>query len=157
MIKTRWFLLMTVLGFALLGCAAVTPTSIVETEVPPTLVQGVETQMPPAYPNPPAAYPNPNGPAGMEKLIDSARQDLAKRLSVAQAEITLIDVRAVTWGNSSLGCAQKGMVYSDVLTPGFLVILRSGNSQYEYHAGSDQVPSFCENPQAPSMYDPNSI
>jgi hypothetical protein len=102
--------------------------------------------MPPSRPTPPVA---------LGKLVETSRQDLAKRLSVAVTDITLVEAAPVVWSNSSLGCPQPGMVYADVLTPGFLVVLRSGDRQHEYHAGSNQVPAYCKNPLPPSSRNPD--
>ncbi|MCX6081830.1 MAG: hypothetical protein NTW32_20070 [Chloroflexi bacterium] len=125
------------------------PAPAAETQAPPALpTQGVETQMPTSA---------PNAPAGLEKMVETARLDLAERISVPVSAISLLQAGPVNWSNAGLGCPDPGMVYAEVITPGYQVILRSGDKQYEYHAGKDQLPIFCKNPQPPSQYDPSSI
>ena len=89
-------------------------------------------------------------------MTEAARRDLASRLFVSIDQVSLVKAGPVNWANLSLGCPQPGLVYAEVITPGYLVILRSAEKQYEYHAGKDQVAFFCKNPQKPTQYDPNS-
>ena len=81
-------------------------------------------------------------------LVVAAVDDLAGRLGISAADVTVVDARAVTWGDGSLGCPQPGMMYTQVLVDGTLVVLKAGGQQYEYHGGD---PLFlCENPRPPS-------
>ena len=95
-----------------------------------------------AIPSTPAA-PNLHG------LIQKAKEDLAQRLSISVDQINGIDAKAVIWSNSSLGCPQSGMVYADVLTPGYLILLNANGQDYEYHAGKGSTIFLCENPTPP--------
>jgi hypothetical protein len=87
--------------------------------------------------------------SGMENLIEKAKNNLAQRLSVSISEINLVDAKAVTWPNASLGCPQEGMFYAEVLTPGYLILLSTGGMEYEYHAGRSMEVFYCENPTPP--------
>jgi hypothetical protein len=81
-------------------------------------------------------------------LVTAAVADLASRLGVADDTVVVVDARAVTWGDSSLGCPQPGMQYLQRTVDGVLVVLEAGGRRYEYHGGA---PLFlCENPKAPS-------
>jgi|GEM_PF-637628 len=122
------------------------PPGSVETQTPPTQpAQGVETPMPSTLPTLTPV---------LQSLADRARQDLAKRLSVPVNDITIIQAAHVTWSDSSLGCPQPGMAYTQVLVPGFLVVLGTASQQYEYHAGKDQAIFYCTDPQPPSAFNP---
>jgi hypothetical protein len=80
--------------------------------------------------------------------VVAAIADLASRLGVAVDAVAVVDARAVTWGDSSLGCPQPGMQYLQRTVDGVLVILEAGGRRYEYHGGD---PLFlCENPTPPS-------
>jgi len=87
--------------------------------------------------------------SGQESLIDIAKQDLAQRLAVPASDISVVDAREVTWSDGSLGCPQPGMMYAQVLTPGYLVKLVYDGREYEYHAGKDKALSLCKNPSPP--------
>lgn len=92
---------------------------------------------------------SPSTPPGMESLIEKAREDLAERLSIEISQISLLEAREVTWPNASLGCPQPGMAYADVLTPGFLIILKANALAFEYHASRESEVFYCENPTSP--------
>ena len=81
-------------------------------------------------------------------LVVAAVDDLAGRLGIAAADVTVVDARAVTWGDSSLGCPEPGMMYTQELVDGTLVVLEAGGRRYEYHGGDPLA--LCENPQPPS-------
>ena len=112
------------------------------TEAQPVLTptQGEMPQMPST------ALPQP---AGLENLIKMAKDDLAQRLSVEISQIRVLDARDVVWPNSSLGCPQPGMLYAEVLTPGYLILLNVNGQEYEYHAGKNSDAFYCKNPTPP--------
>lgn len=84
-----------------------------------------------------------------QNLIEIAREDLAQRLSLSISQIDLVDAKEVIWPDSSLGCPQPGMAYADVLTPGYMIILKAGDKEYEYHASKGTFVIYCENPTPP--------
>lgn len=85
---------------------------------------------------------------GTEELVKAAKEDLSKRLGIAQEEITLQAATSVEWRDGSLGCPEPGTNYLTVVTPGYLVELEAQGQVYSYHAGQDS-PFLCENPQSP--------
>jgi hypothetical protein len=87
--------------------------------------------------------PNPGDPS-LNKMASLAKEDLASRLSVAVDEIKLLEVRQVTWPDTSLGCPQPGLVYSQVSQEGLLIRLRVAGRMYFYHSGGTQDPFLCE-------------
>lgn len=70
---------------------------------------------------------------------DLAVAALAKQLSISPAAITVRSVESVDWPDASLGCPQPGMMYAQVITPGYRVILEAKGKRYEYHAGTSNV------------------
>jgi hypothetical protein len=81
-------------------------------------------------------------------LVVAAVEDLASRVGVSAADVDVVTALAVTWGDSSLGCPEPGMMYLQQLVDGTLVVLEAGGRRYEYHGGN---PLFlCENPTPPS-------
>jgi hypothetical protein len=87
--------------------------------------------------------------SGLQDLIDKAIADLAQRLAVPVNEIVLLEATSVVWPDASLGCPQEGMLYAQVLTPGYLIRLESGNHEFEYHASKRTYMIYCENPTPP--------
>lgn len=91
----------------------------------------------------------PSSASGLRYLVEKARADLAQRLSISISQINLVDAKEVVWPNSSLGCPQPGMVYAEVLTPGYLIILNADDKEYEYHASKGTYVVYCDNPTPP--------
>jgi hypothetical protein len=97
----------------------------------------------------------PSSPSNwLEELVEQATQDLAERLSISVDQIELVEAREVIWPNGSLGCPQPGMMYAEVLTPGYLILLNAGNWNYKYHAGKGTEVFLCENPTPPVPGEP---
>jgi hypothetical protein len=78
------------------------------------------------------------------QMVMKAKKDLVHRLSVEINEINLLEVRQVTWPDSSLGCPQPGKVYNQVSQDGLLIRLEVGGRMYFYHNGGTLDPFFCE-------------
>lgn len=84
-----------------------------------------------------------------EQLVAAAVADLAERLSVDAAAITLISDEAVTWSDGSAGCPQPGMMYPQVITEGSRIVLDHNGRRYDYHQAGNRQPFLCERPKSP--------
>jgi hypothetical protein len=89
--------------------------------------------------------PETAGPASGP--VEQAKADLAKRLGVEAAQVTVVSSSEVTWPDGSLGCPEPGMNYTQALVPGSRIILESAGKQYHYHSGGTRPPFLCTNPQ----------
>jgi len=79
-------------------------------------------------------------PYEARRAVELAKADLARRLEISVSEILVISVEAVDWPDTSLGCPEPGMMYAQVITPGYLIVLEAAGQTYEYHTDrSDQV------------------
>jgi hypothetical protein len=78
-------------------------------------------------------------PPEAEEVVQLAREDLARRLDLAPEATGLVSVEAVEWPDTSLGCPQPGMMYAQVITPGFRAVLEAERETYEYHSGGGQL------------------
>jgi hypothetical protein len=65
-----------------------------------------------------------------DKAVALVTEDLVARTG---AEPVLVAAEYTDWPDTSLGNAQPGMFYAQVITPGFKIILEAGGAQYEYH------------------------
>ena len=81
---------------------------------------------------------------GAEKLVQQATADLAQRLNLTPAEIEVVEVQSVTWGDTSMGCPQPDMRYKQVPQDGLLIKLKANGQVYEYHSGGSREPFLCE-------------
>lgn len=91
---------------------------------------------------------------GLQELIERIKDDLADRLAIPVAEISLVEATQVEWSDSSLGCPEPGMSYMQVITPGYRILLQANNQTYEYHSNmnahfvscQDQLPPLIPKP-----------
>jgi hypothetical protein len=145
------------------GCAQGTPTSPPNTRLSPDSTEVIITPTlgPPLTANPitpseiitkevspmekatPASTPSDSG---LQKFVNQAKQDLAQHLDISPDKIEVVEVKAVVWRDSSLGCPQPGMAYLQVLQDGLLIRLKVGDKIYNYHSGGNRPPFLCENP-----------
>jgi len=78
---------------------------------------------------------------------DCARfADAAGRLGLAlgAGDIHVQQVTARDWPDSSLGCPLQGEMYSQIVTPGYLVVISAAGKQLEYHADSRGLIVLCQ-------------
>ncbi|MGI9224873.1 MAG: NAD(P)-dependent alcohol dehydrogenase [Woeseiaceae bacterium] len=73
------------------------------------------------------------------KVMQSAREDLAGRLGVAFADVTVTEMQSVVWPNSALGCPVPDQAYTDAEVPGFRITLEHDGRSFEYHTDDQQV------------------
>jgi len=108
-----------------------------------------ETQTNPSLPIP--AVP------GLQSLVERAKAALAQRLAVSVNEIILSEAASVVWPDSSLGCPEEGKTYSQVLTPGYLILLEHDGNKFEYHTNIHNYFFHCENPTPPILETPANV
>lgn len=154
------FLIITYIIFTLTACIpqpilASSPTQAASQTPIPESSQSASIPTEGDFPQMPQNNPTPT--SELEKLVEMAKNDLAGRLSIPVTQIILIDARSVIWPDSSIGCPQPGMLYTDVLTPGYLILLSANSRDYEFHAGKGPQVIYCENPTHPVPGTPDDI
>ena len=85
------------------------------------------------------------------EAVAVAVDTLARELGCAPAEITVAEARPVTWPNSALGCPRPGLMYTQVLTPGFQIRLVHGQQEYVLHTDRGHRAVRC--PDSGIMHD----
>jgi hypothetical protein len=81
------------------------------------------------------------------QLLDQAKAQAAQALGVPPDQVVVDRVEQVQWRDSSLGCAEAGKVYAQVITPGVRVVLSGGGKRVEVHADANgQRIVTCQNP-----------
>ncbi len=75
--------------------------------------------------------------------VDAALADAANHLSVSRDALRVDRVEAREWPDSSLGCPQPGQLYSQVVTPGYVVVIAADAHQLEYHTDSRSSATLC--------------
>lgn len=82
--------------------------------------------------------------SGLDKMVRLAREELARRLSVAPERIDVLETEPVEWSDASLGCPEPGQMYAQVVTPGFRVVLEARGERYGYHTDREQTVVLCK-------------
>jgi hypothetical protein len=58
---------------------------------------------------------------------------IAADLGVPRETVQVVTMEPRDWPDSSLGCPQPDMLYAQVVTPGYLVLVEISGEQIEYH------------------------
>ncbi len=98
----------------------------------------------------PTDQPTTGNPAvlspGANAMATMARNALASDLGIAESNVTVVSTEEVQWSDGSLGCPQPGMMYPQVITPGFRVTLEANGKRYTYHTDTRRYVIRCDNP-----------
>ncbi len=78
-----------------------------------------------------------------QAAVTAAVELLAREVGCAPGEIEVVDVTPVTWPDSSLGCPVPGMMYLQVLTPGYRIRLLHGGQEYLMHTDRGKHAMRC--------------
>ncbi len=73
------------------------------------------------------------------ELVTLAQRRLAEDLGLPQRRIELVEVEALRWSDTSLGCPQPDQTYSEIEIPGYRIILQAGDNNYAFHTDFDRV------------------
>ena len=83
-----------------------------------------------------------------EHAIAAATADLAQRLGVTPDDVLVRSVAPVLWPDASLGCPEPDVMYAQVQTPGYVIMLEVEGKGYRYHTDRSDQAVLC--PEAPS-------
>ena len=132
------------------GSNVTAPGSIGETTGPPVSTQPPVSILDTVNPNVcswihaiNACFTDGQPPAGIPLgeytgLFMIARDDL-ERFGISPMSVKILDVEKVDWGDASLGNPEPGIMYAQVITPGFKMSLAADGSTYMYHTSMDRV------------------
>ncbi|MGC8836860.1 MAG: hypothetical protein ACP5UM_00470 [Anaerolineae bacterium] len=112
--------------------------------------RALPTASPVPTPTPPEGtaegeMPTPLAPSGLtareRAAADLCAATLAGQLAIPVETIQVLEVEAVEWPDTSLGCPEPGMMYAQVITPGYRVRLRAGEATYTLHTDGKRAVS----------------
>ena len=66
------------------------------------------------------------------QAVEAAAQKLSEDLDVPLGEIETVSYSREDWSDACLGLAEPGEMCAQVITPGWLVVLRAQGQQYVY-------------------------
>lgn len=73
------------------------------------------------------------------ELVSLAQRRLADDLDLTPRNIRVLDVRAVTWPDSGLGCPQPDQVYETRVIQGYHLRLGAGETEYAFNTDFDRL------------------
>ena len=79
--------------------------------------------------------------AKMVELV--TKQLLADNTALSAADVQVLQATSQQWRDSSLGCPRPGMMYAQVITPGYLIKVKAGGKVYEYHTDTGRTAVLC--------------
>ena len=74
-----------------------------------------------------------------DEAVRAATDVVSAKLGVPAADLRVVDVTEATWRDSSLGCPERGHVYTAALVGGFKVTLQEGSTRYEVRTGGGRA------------------
>jgi len=83
------------------------------------------------FTSPPANDPVPR------EIETAARKLLAEELDVDEGDFRLVSSEGKGWSDTSLGCPQEGMIYAQVITPGYKLVFDHAGTSYPVHTNAD--------------------
>ncbi len=84
----------------------------------------------------------------MQSVADEATTILSKTLDASPEDITILEIHRVEWRDASLGCPQPGMMYAQVITPGYLVKAEVDGEEQMVHMNEKGHGVVCPPDQA---------
>jgi hypothetical protein len=76
----------------------------------------------------------------------AARDEAAKALGVPPNQVNIETVEPVQWRDASLGCAEPGKVFAQVITPGLRIVASAAGQRREVHVDGDGRMVVCQTP-----------
>ena len=86
------------------------------------------------------------GVVGPDQVRQIAQTALAQALNVPPGQVAIDRVEQVEWRDASIGCAQAGMMYAQVITPGFRAVATVAGQRKEVHTDMTGRAVICDNP-----------
>lgn len=93
-----------------------------------------------SYPN--QSYPNADNsstqlPVDLTPAVTAAMTALSQTLKLPPGQITVISTEAVDWPDGCLGIQKVGVMCTQMIVPGYKIILEVNSEQYEFHTNKD--------------------
>jgi hypothetical protein len=83
----------------------------------------------------------PSEPQPMEaelsnEMLEQIIRHAAERTGVDPGSVEVVSITEEMFNDSSLGCPKPGEFYTQVITPGYIVIVRAGGAELDYRVGT---------------------
>ncbi len=75
----------------------------------------------------------------IDSLVMLAKFDLALKTGADIEKMVTESIKEFNFADASLGVPEPGVEYTQVITPGYIIMLNSEGNTYEYHASGERV------------------
>lgn len=120
------------------GPSSSEPTEPTESAPTPSLsVSGV--------PAPSSAAPAPGDPGAIlpAELLERVLADAASRTGLPRAQVNVTNAVRQSWNDGALGCPEPGMVYVQVVSEGYQIMVSAGDQILDYRTSDRGVLKVC--------------
>ncbi len=118
------------------------PTAAPPTSAAPSLSAASPTAVITPAPNETLELPDLIGEVPEEILLP-IMQEVAGATGSALPDLTVVEARAVTWNDGSLGCPEPGLMYTQALVEGYWVVIEVGGNTYDFRVGTNGDARIC--------------
>jgi hypothetical protein len=80
------------------------------------------------------ATPDAAESANIEGALESIIAAIADEVNGAPSDVTMVSATPEIWPDASLGCPQPDMLYAQVVSPGYRIVVDVRGEQIEFHA-----------------------
>jgi hypothetical protein len=80
---------------------------------------------------------------GTPPALQAVLADAASRPGADTRDVQVQRAEPREWSDSGLGCPQPDQLYAQVMTPGWIIEVRSGGKTFEYHTDSGTSFVLC--------------
>jgi len=91
----------------------------------------------------PPANPAPSIPASAEAVTRSSIAMLGDKFAIPAVDVTVSKVTPMTWPDASLGCPGIGVMYIQIVTPGFQILLEARGHVFTFHTDEKSLVVLC--------------
>lgn len=92
----------------------------------------------------PTATPVPvTVPPAAQTVVGLALADAARRLGASDQAVRITRLEPRTWPDLSLGCPEPGLMYGQVVTPGYILTVVGAGKTLEYHTDATGRVALC--------------
>lgn len=78
-----------------------------------------------------------------QKMIQLAKESLVKKFKLNEDQVHVASIQAMDWPDAGIGCPQAGMVYAEVITPGYQILFEANGQSYSYHTDTVNKVLLC--------------
>jgi hypothetical protein len=93
--------------------------------------------------------PTTTSSAARQDAYRAAAAQLSRDVNAPADSIAGVSQDEMTWRDSCLGCPKTGESCTQVMTPGYRVVMRIGSATYEYHTDLGGIARLCDQSPAP--------